>query len=462
VSISKSSLIQTILIPEKMVTDISQPTIKTVSQVTKEIKSHLDAHYQFVRISGEISNLRIPHSGHHYFNLRDENAQIRAVLFKNQSRHLEKPLSDGQQIICDGRITVYEPRGDYQIIIDTIDFFGLGHLQHAFEQLKKKLLQEGFFNRQYKQNLPTHIHRIVLITSPTGAAVHDFLSVCFRRRANVHIQILPVRVQGDGSAEDVIAALKTAETLNPDIIVLCRGGGSIEDLWTFNEEIVARAIFKNSIPIVSAVGHEIDVTIADFTSDIRCATPTAAAELLTTDRQELQRSVDRLMHRVARTMQWRFDTVQFRVEKATRFLSTFDAAFHTQKQQLETLRTRLSRIISLLIDRKETTLTTNIRRLEQFSPVYNLDLYHIKVDHLIEKLRQGVENQLRKKQSQLQGTAAVLDSVSPLATLSRGYSIVSDPLTQQIVTDANQVDPDEAVDVRLHRGILNCRVIKRR
>ncbi len=444
-----------------MSADNYQRSIKTVSQITKEIKSLFEHRYQFVRISGEISNLRRPHSGHHYFNLKDENAQIRAVLFKNQSRYLEKQLSDGQQIICDGRVTIYEPRGEYQVIIDSVDFCGLGHLQIAFEQLKSKLLGEGLFNQELKAQIPHHIEKIILITSPTGAAVHDFLSVCYKRKANLSIQILPVRVQGEGSATEIAAALQRADDLKPDVIVLCRGGGSIEDLWAFNEECVARAIFKNSVPVVSAVGHEIDITIADYCADVRSATPTAAAELLVVESGEIKNRIDRMIQRIARTVQWQLEAAAYRVSRADHFFSTYHAAFYTKTMQLDTLRMRLADRMSSLIIHKRTALDRHTSRLEQLSPLNALTLHRVKLEFCRDKLRKGIQFQLERTFSRFQETIAVLDSVSPLATLSRGYSIVSNPLTGETITDVKQVNTEDSVDVRLHKGKLLCRVVRR-
>lgn len=444
-----------------MSADNYQRSIKTVSQITKEIKSLFEHRYQFVRISGEISNLRRPHSGHHYFNLKDENAQIRAVLFKNQSRYLEKQLSDGQQIICDGRVTIYEPRGEYQVIIDSVDFCGLGHLQMAFEQLKSKLLGEGLFNQELKAQIPHHIEKIILITSPTGAAVHDFLSVCYKRKANLSIQILPVRVQGEGSATEIAAALQRADDLKPDVIVLCRGGGSIEDLWAFNEECVARAIFKNSVPVVSAVGHEIDITIADYCADVRSATPTAAAELLVVESGEIKNRIDRMIQRIARTLQWQLEAAAYRVSRADHFFSTYHAAFYTKTMQLDTLRIRLADTMSSLIIHKRTALGRQTSRLEQLSPLNALILHRVKLEFCRDKLRKGIQFQLQRTFSRFQETIAVLDSVSPLATLSRGYSIVSKPTTGETITDAKQVNTEDSVDVRLHKGKLLCRVVRR-
>ncbi|MEE4166718.1 MAG: exodeoxyribonuclease VII large subunit [Desulfocapsaceae bacterium] len=444
-----------------MSAEIYQLQVKTVSQLSKEIKYLFEQRYQFVRISGEISNLRKPHSGHLYFNLKDNSAQIRAVLFKNRSRFLAEPLADGLQVICDGKITIYEPRGDYQVVVDSIDFCGSGNLQIAFEQLKARLFKEGLFDPAAKQKLPQPIKKIILITSPTGAAVHDFLSVCRKRQGDVAIQILPVRVQGEGSADEIVSALQRAEDYAPDVIVLCRGGGSIEDLWTFNEERVARAIFNCSIPLISAIGHEIDVTIADYCADVRCATPTAAAELLTPHPQELGNAVKRFMQRIARSMLWRLDGVEYRVDRAARVLSAFDTAFYTKTMQLDSFRTRLVEAMLQRLDENDRQLSSFMTSLQQGSPLRSITLQKVTLEFCLKQLQKGIKYQLERKLSRLQEAAAVLDSVSPLATLSRGYSIVSKAQSGEIVSDENQVDNDDAVNIRLYRGMLTCRVIKR-
>ena len=443
-----------------MLSDFHPRRVKTVTQITREIKSYFDQNYHFVSVSGEISNLKKPHSGHLYFNLKDEHSQIRAVLFRNKSRYLDQQLQDGQQVVCDGRVTVYEPRGEYQIIVDTVDFHGSGALQIAFEKLKKRLLTEGLFDQEQKQPLPAEIKKIILITSPSGAAVHDFLSICYQRQADIHIQILPARVQGEGSVEEVALALERVETLKPDVVVLCRGGGSIEDLWTFNEERVARAIHSCSIPVVSAIGHEIDITIADYCADVRCATPTAAAELLVPELQELQNKLRLQIQRISRSMQFQFSAVQFRIEKAERVLTSFDSAFATQTVYLDSLTYRLHEVIKRRLLDRETRMHLLVSRLKKSAPINTVTVGEMRLSHLCETLMRSIHARIEKKRAQLQEIAAILDSVSPLATLSRGYSIVSKPETGEIVTDADQVRIDERVAVKLKRGALQCRVEK--
>ena len=424
-----------------MASDHHHSKVRTVTELTREIQSYFDRNYHFVRVSGEISNLRIPHSGHHYFNLKDEKSQIRAVLFRNQARYLSQRLTDGTSIICDGRISIYEPRGDYQIIVDTIDFQGHGALQLAFEKLKSKLLSEGLFDRTRKLPLPPTIKNICLITSPTGAALHDFLSVCYARNSDLTVTIIPVRVQGAGSIDDIETALQKAQTLTPDVIVLCRGGGSVEDLWTFNEERVARAIFNCPLPVVSAIGHEIDITIADYCADVRSATPTAAAELLVPDLQEFVAQVARFTKRIAQTMHYRFDNVQLRTDRIRKTLSTFDRAFTAKTLHLDQLVSRLLERMHHLLITKRSDLSLLSEKLVRRSPHIPITLCEVKLAHLLSTLTKAIELQLEDKNGRLAKAAALLDSVSPLGVLSRGYSIVSKTSTGEVVSDVVQVSP---------------------
>ena len=252
--------------------------IFTVTEINDSIRGILEVQFPFVSVAGEISNLRQPLSGHCYFTLKDDKAQIRAVLFKMQQRYLSAMPADGQMVICHGRISVYEARGEYQLIVDTIDFHGTGIMQLEFERLKQKLAAEGLFDEETKKQLPYLPEHITLVTSPKGAAVHDFIRIAQSRCPLTKIAVFPVSVQGDAAAGEISRAIAAINKhLKTDIIVLCRGGGSLEDLWAFNEEKVARAIDASTIPVVSAVGHEIDYTIADFVADLRAPTPSGAA-----------------------------------------------------------------------------------------------------------------------------------------------------------------------------------------
>ena len=257
------------------------PRIYSVTDLTRMIKNHLEQEFSLVWVSGEVSNLRYPHSGHCYFTLKDQTAQVRVVIFRSNLQPMRLKPADSLKIVCRGQLTVYEPRGEYQLIADYLEPLGLGALAQAFEQLKARLAAEGLFDARHKRPLPFLPRRLAVVTSPSGAAIRDFLQILNRRFPNIEVVLYPVRVQGQGAAEEIEAAIQTLNTMpEVEVIILTRGGGSIEDLWAFNEEKVARAIFHSTIPVISAVGHEIDFTIADFVADLRAPTPSAAAELV--------------------------------------------------------------------------------------------------------------------------------------------------------------------------------------
>ena len=282
--------------------DQELPHIYTVSALTREIRDRLETYFSLVWVSGEISNLRQPLSGHYYFTLKDAGAQLKAVLFKGTHQHMRTKPQEGKQFLCRGRLTVYEPRGEYQVVVDYLEPLGLGALAQAFEVLKTRLAAEGLFAPELKKSLPFLPKKIAVVTSPTGAAVRDFLRLVKQRYANVEVLIYPVKVQGDQAAGEITQALDELSAYpGVDVIVLARGGGSLEDLWPFNEETVARAIQRCPVPVVSAVGHEVDFTIADFVADHRAPTPSAAVELVVPDKAELERRLTRLGVTLART-----------------------------------------------------------------------------------------------------------------------------------------------------------------
>jgi len=275
------------------------PKVYGVQELTEEIRDLLEGNLDFVWVEGEISNFSAPRSGHYYMVLKDENAQIRAVMFRLQARYLKFMPENGMKVVVQGRVGVYAPRGEYQLILDYLEPLGVGALALAFEQVKNKLAKQGVFDPEIKKPLPFLPKRIALITSPTGAAVRDFLNVVQRRFTNLEISVLPVRVQGAQACGEIINAIEAVNRhLNADVIVLTRGGGSLEDLWAFNEEDLALAIRRSNIPVVSAVGHEIDVTICDLASDFRAATPSAAAELMVAEKEALERQLKDLQSRL--------------------------------------------------------------------------------------------------------------------------------------------------------------------
>lgn len=441
-------------------------TVRTVSQITTEIKLMLESQYRFVAVSGEISNLRTPFSGHHYFTLKDDNAQLRAVMFKGQQRYLAEKLRDGQQVICRGRISVYEPRGEYQLIVDTIDHHGLGVLQMQFAALKKKLSEEGLFDVSHKKLLPEYPQQIVVITSPTGAAIQDFLKICRQRKTTAHIQVFPVAVQGDRAAKEIAAALSVINRKVPcDLIVLCRGGGSLEDLWAFNEEIVARAIYASSLPVLTGIGHEIDTTIADLCADVRAATPTGAAELIISDSEQLRTQIVTAQNRLRRTIGSYLSLLSGQVQHQARVLCNFRNRLETLSLRVDLVTERFRQAGFRYFSDRERRLKELSQRLNHQAPLNQIALQQQMLLHLQHNLARQMKAILQKHRHSLAKSAALLQSVSPLSTLARGYSIVQkrDATTGELktVSSATQVTTGDNVNVLLHEGELLCEVLSR-
>ena len=454
---------------EPFISTPSGPEILTVSQISRSIRNLLEGEFRFVRVSGEISNLSRPYSGHSYFTLKDEGAQLRAVLFKGQQRFLAEEIRDGRQVVCHGRISVYEPRGDYQLIVDTIDFHGAGLLQLQFEELKRRLAAEGLFDEERKKAIPAFPKKITLITSPSGAAVHDFLKIWRNRSWGATIQIFPVRVQGAGAAEEIAKAItrinriKTTDTsLRPDIIVLCRGGGSLEDLWAFNEECVARAIAGSALPIVSAIGHEVDFTIADFCADLRAPTPTGAAEQLIPDKARVKSQVLLCKKQLATLLLQKINDYSRQVSQNRRLLGDLGMTLSHFTLQIDHSTSRLTHSLERLLQEQTLRLEKTLSRLQRQSPTTRVTIQSERLRHASEKLCQQIQVLLQQKRAAFFAQAALLDTVSPLATLARGYAIVrrkkSEKQQEEIISRSGQVHPGEAIEIVLHDGRLECEV----
>lgn len=438
--------------------------VRTVSQITTEIKLMLESQYRFIAVGGEISNLRTPFSGHHYFTLKDENAQLRAVMFKGQQRYLAEKLRDGQQVICRGRISVYEPRGEYQLIVDTIDHHGLGVLQMQFAALKKKLADEGLFDVSRKKLLPEYPQHIVVVTSPTGAAIQDFLKICKQRSTGANILIYPVAVQGDRAAKEIAKALSVINRKVPcDLIVLCRGGGSLEDLWAFNEEVVARAIYASKLPVLTGIGHEIDTTIADLCADVRAATPTGAAEMVIADSRQLRLQVLTAQNRLRRIILNSLGLLTGQVQHQTRVLVNFQKRLETLSLRLDLSTEKLQQAGYRYFGERERRLRELGQRLNHQAPLNQIALQQQRLVHLQNILTRQIQVILQRHRSSLAKSAALLQSVSPLSTLARGYSIVQkkDSKTGRLktVSSATQVAQGDNVNVLLHEGELLCEVL---
>jgi len=442
-----------------MVIPSSFRPIYTVSQLTAEIKTILERNFEHLWVEGEISNLRLPGSGHLYFTLKDESAQLRAVMFRLQNRLLKFQPEDGLQVICYGRLTVYETRGEYQIVLDHMEPKGLGALQLAFEQLKERLSKEGLFDPDHKKPLPHLPQRIGIVTSPTGAAIRDILQVIDRRFANVHILLYPVRVQGAGAAPEIARAI---DELNRwpgiDVMIVGRGGGSLEDLWAFNEEAVARAIFRSQIPVISAVGHEVDFTIADFVADLRAPTPSAAAELVVRNKVELVQSLESLglrLHRAGRTA---VENRQERLSSLTHRLVDPRRRLSDVRLRLDDLCVRLANSVRQSLSRKQDRLKSRADGLMLLYPGRQVAEQARRVAQLSRQMAIALRTQLLLLRQRTEGCLGKLQTLSPLAVLERGYSIARVLPSQEVIRRASDLKVASRVNVKVHRGEFVARV----
>jgi len=387
--------------------------ILSVSELTASIKDKLESTFPFIWVAGEVSDVTRPRSGHVYFTLKDSNSQIRAVMWRSTASRLRFELEDGTQVVCGAGIDVYAPRGSYQLVIRQIEPRGMGALQLALRQLQQRLAAEGLFDPAHQKPLPRFPRRIAVVTSPTGAAIRDFLEAIRRRWQGGEVLVIPVRVQGDGAADEIVGGIHTSNHLTPrpDVLVITRGGGSLEDLWCFNEECVVRAIFTSQIPVISAVGHEIDVTLSDLVADARALTPTAAAELMAPSTEELQATMRVIQRRLAASLRSRAVAA---------------------RSQLTSLSGR--RIFRRPLDR----LHDLARRL----------------DELEVRATRAIRVRHANGHGQLSGLAGRIESLSPLAVLSRGFSLTERTRAGELIQDAATVEVGERITTRLAQGRL--------
>ncbi|NMY40607.1 exodeoxyribonuclease VII large subunit [Pseudomonas sp. WS 5013] len=429
----------------------------SVSQLNNRARLLLEDVFAQVWVEGEISNLAKPASGHLYFTLKDSQAQVRCALFRQNATRVRQALRDGLAVRVRGKVSLFEGRGDYQLILDTVEPAGDGALRLAFEALKEKLSAEGLFASERKRALPAHPQRIGIVSSPTGAVIRDIISVFRRRAPQVALTLIPTAVQGREATAQIVRALQLADRAGFDAIILARGGGSLEDLWCFNEEAVARAVADCVTPIVSAVGHETDVSISDFVADVRAPTPSAAAELLAPDSSDLQRRLDSLNRRLALSLRTRLSREQLRLDGLARRLRHPGERLRQQAQRLDDLDMRLRRAFAQQSTSRQERLARLDGRLHAQHPGRALALLRQRLDSLGERLPRAIELQLRQQRRQLENLAQTLHIVSPLATLGRGYSILLDE-RGQAVRSAAQTHPGQRLKARLSEGELDVRV----
>ncbi|MGA4322728.1 exodeoxyribonuclease VII large subunit [Ectopseudomonas hydrolytica] len=431
--------------------------VLSVSQLNNRARLLLEDVFSGIWVEGEISNLARPASGHVYFTLKDSQAQVRCALFRQNAARVRQALRDGLAVKVRGKVSLFEGRGDYQLILDAVEPAGDGALRLAFEALKEKLGAEGLFSTERKIALPAHPKRIGIVTSPTGAVIRDIISVFRRRAPQVELNLIPTAVQGREATAQTVRALQRADALGFDALILARGGGSLEDLWCFNEESVARAVAACVTPIVSAVGHETDVSIADFVADVRAPTPSAAAELLAPDSSELVQRLHNLQRRLVLHMQGRLARERLRLEGVSRRLRHPGERLRQQAQRLDDLDMRLRRAFAQRLANQYERLARLDARLAAQHPGRNLALLRQRLDGLAARLPRAMQGQLRSQRQQLGALAAQLQIVSPLATLGRGYSILLDE-RGQAVRSAAQTQPGQRLKARLSEGELDVRV----
>lgn len=439
----------------------SQTTsIFTVSRLNQTVRLLLEQEMGQVWISGEISNFTQPSSGHWYFTLKDDTAQVRCAMFRNSNRRVTFRPQHGQQVLVRANITLYEPRGDYQIIVESMQPAGEGLLQQKYEQLKAKLQAEGLFDQQYKQSLPSPAHCVGVITSKTGAALHDILHVLKRRDPSLPVIIYPTAVQGDDAPGQIVRAIELANVRGEcDVLIVGRGGGSLEDLWSFNDERVARAIFASRIPVVSAVGHETDVTIADFIADLRAPTPSAAAEIVSRNQLELLRQIQHGQQRLEMAMDYYIANRTRRFTQLHHRLQQQHPQLRLARQQtvLERLRQRMNFALENKIKQANQRQQRVSQRLSQQNPQPRIYRAQTRIQQLEYRLAENIRARLSAQRERFGNVVTHLEAVSPLSTLARGYSVTT-ATDGKVLKQTKQVKTGDVLTTRLSDGWVESEV----
>lgn len=428
--------------------------IYNISRLNSEIKRLLEGNFGRVWVNAEISNFVAASSGHWYFTLKDARSQIKCAMFKGRNRAVNFRPQNGQQVMVKANVSVYEPRGDYQLLVDVMDMAGDGLLQQQFEQLKCDLAAQGLFSTEHKQPLPALIKKIGIVTSPTGAAIHDILTVLQRRNPLIEVVIYPSQVQGQQAAQSLISAINIAnERREVDVILLTRGGGSLEDLWCFNNEGLAHTIFNSPLPIISAVGHEVDITISDFVSDYRAPTPSAGAEILSVSNDQQKQQCHLLSQRLSHAITSKFHNKRHQLTELATRLKAQDPKFKLaqQAQYIDELQYQMTSTIQRKLHNNQQQLSSLYQRLLHISPQHTITKQDDLVSQLKRRLNHSMQQQLVQQKLRFDSAVRELNAVSPLATLARGYSISLDE-KDKVITNTNQLKMGDKLVTRLHQG----------
>lgn len=432
--------------------------ILTVGRLTRAVRTLLEGHYGAVWIQGEISNLARPSSGHLYFSLKDADAQVRCAMFRVRNAVLNFTPGNGAQVVLYARVSMYEPRGEFQLIVEHMEAAGEGALRLKFEALKRKLAAEGLFDLEHKRTAPAYPACIGIISSPTGAAVRDILQVLRRRNPALHIVLYPSAVQGAAAAPELVNMIRAANRrAECDVLIVARGGGSLEDLWAFNEEVVVRAIFESDLPVIAGVGHETDLTLTDLVADLRAPTPSAAAELAAPDAQALLVRITQFERRATHAVAVRLAHFRLRQQAALQRLVHPGRRIETLSQRLDELSRRLAQVVQHQLHLLNSRVGHAYALLNATNPAQRVTLLGARVTRATERLHHAIGKQQDRLQTRLALTMQTLNAVSPLATLDRGYAIVTDE-NGRIARDAAKVQTGDPVTARLASGALRCRV----
>jgi len=440
----------------------SRRRVLSVAALTAELRARLEAGYPDVWVDGELSNGRVWSSGHYYFQLKDATAQIRGVMFRTHAARLRFVPQDGMQVLVRGSLSVYEAKGEYQLVAQHMEPRGAGALQLAFEQLKQRLQDEGLFAQARKRPLPALPRRIGMVTSLDGAAIRDMLTVLLRRHPRAQVLIAHSRVQGDGAATEIAQALARLTRVDDvDVVIVGRGGGSLEDLWAFNEEVVARAIAASPVPIISAVGHETDVTIADFVADLRAPTPSAAAELVLQKSDEFAAQIRRWRERLSSTIASRLARDRHRTQRASAHpaLAGLPLRLALRARRLDDLLATAERAMRSAVTARHRRLALATRLVTHHDPRHRLARGQTALAELDARLRAGIEARQQRVRRQLERSAAHLHALSPLGVLGRGYAVCWDGTRRRVIRAAREVQPGDAVRITLGSGELCARVL---
>ncbi|MBY6221298.1 exodeoxyribonuclease VII large subunit [Marinobacter hydrocarbonoclasticus] len=436
----------------------TRPRALTVSELNHQARHLLETSFMQVWVEGELSGFSRPSSGHWYFSLKDQKCQIRCAMFRGANQRIRTLPREGDQIRIRGKVTLYENRGDFQIIVEHLEPAGLGALQQAFEALKARLQGEGLFDPARKKPIPATPRHIGVVTSPTGAAIHDILTVLKRRCPAIPVTLYPTAVQGEAATADIVRAIDRAQQHGlADVLIIGRGGGSLEDLWCFNEEAVARAIAACPIPTVSAVGHEVDVTIADFVADLRAPTPSAAAEKISPDQQDWLRRLTEQQGRLGQSARRLLQRLDNQLGHLSARLRDPRRELLEKAQRMDELELRLNKAIRNRLDQQKQKTDYLLQRMSAQSPRRTLKTVREQTQRLEERLTLATRHQLRQKDERLQHIAQTLHVVSPLATLGRGYAIVKDD-NDRIVRKAGDLETGSQITARLGHGSVSARV----